>query len=117
MTIKRRLFFSNILMILVPVLLSVAVLVIGSLAVMRLVGFEDYDFQDGNRFGRAYQQMQTLAEKWSKGSGPEQVRADADQYYSQYADSNMVMMVFQNESLIYGSGSVSDASLIDMVVK
>lgn len=65
MTIKRRLFISNILMIVIPLILSLAVFFGGLYVLTTVTGIkDDRDIRDGRKFFDLHMEMRDMAREW-----------------------------------------------------
>ena len=70
MTIKRRLFISNILMIIIPILLSLTFALGVGLIFLGATNFDDgRSLKDDDSYFKAIQDMDTFGEQWAVGGG------------------------------------------------
>ncbi|MDL2218055.1 HAMP domain-containing histidine kinase [Christensenellaceae bacterium OttesenSCG-928-M15] len=101
MTIKRRLFLSNILMLVLPVIISFVSISIVGMFVMRF--FED-DMPAKLDIEQYYRAIERLDENVRK-EGVEGILARADQLEEELSKEGIALAIYQNEEEIYASKS------------
>lgn len=116
MRIKRRLFLSNILMIIIPVLLSLVVTIVVMFAV-RIEVDDDRGFVDAIRFRRAATQMQFLTNKWSEGSELEQIKLDIDTFAEEYGSDSIMLSIYRGLEPLYTSGRFPDSPIMEAALQ
>lgn len=113
MTIKRRLFLSNILMIVIPVLLS---MIMGAVVINVVVNIwdirKDRVFDAYEELDKAVSQVQRLSDQWASSNAPEKITDDVAAFGQQFSKGNITLAVFQNGEPLCASGEFSDEALI-----
>jgi len=100
MNIKRRLFLSNILMIVIPLVLSLAVFFGGLHFYALVAGLNEYQPSGGRRnrelyFMEALDEAKALAEKW-QNSQPAVMMEDAAKFNDKHADGRLSLTVYKD---------------------
>lgn len=114
MTIKRRLFISNILMIIIPVVLSFLVIgVIMTASLKLLSGSNEQNYQEQEISNRVYAQIATMANKWAAGATHLQVIEDLENFREQRQNDVLSLFVYENEEMFYSVGSDVDLTLLN----
>lgn len=110
MKIRRRLFISNMLMLVVPVILSVIMITtIGELL------FKKQTTSDAMVFRDSTDVVNRLASKWVQNIDIKQIKADVDSFNENHIYRNTTLSIYQGKTLIYPpSAPVIDASILDI---
>lgn len=119
MTIKRRLFISNIMMLVIPVILSIMIVWVMMLAMLGVFGMSVFDwFSDGEEFGRVTSKIQSLTDKWSHGANLDQITADVERLELRFGEvySSISLAVYQNGECLYTAGNFTDNPLLTVAV-
>lgn len=117
MTVKRRLFISNILMIVVPVILCVITGTVVMYAAMNILGLQNNrNFDSYPEFERAVAQVQRLAERWASDGGSDIIAEDVAAFGGQYSHRGITLLVFQNGEPLCASGDFTDKALLQTVL-
>ena len=100
MNIKRRLFLSNILMIVIPLVISLAVFFGGLHFYALVAGLYEDQPSEGRRnrelaFMEALDEIKTLAEKWQDAALPE-IAEDVANYNGRYSDIRLFLTVYKD---------------------
>jgi signal transduction histidine kinase len=102
MNIKRRLFVSNILMLVIPVATSLAIFFAGLHFFATLAGLEDRR-REGRPFMEAASQADELMDKWEKeGAGIAAMRDDARAFNGGSGEKGPVLLIFRDGEAISG---------------
>lgn len=117
MTIQRRLFISNNLMLVIPVLLSL-IMAGGIMQAFQLIT----DTQDKSHFRRneilfyeSVKQTDELADKWSKSNDLEQMKNDVKSFNEQQG-SNVMLSIYQGKELLYPFSSIKSSPILDTAI-
>lgn len=113
MTIKRRLFLSNILMLVIPVILSL--LTAGGM----LIAFSQPGIHDGlneKLFQKAIIDTNELIDKWSQSDDLAQMKADADIFNEQFSRSGVSLSIYQGKNLLYPSVPLISGPALDLAL-
>lgn len=102
MTVKRRLFISNIMMLVIPTLISLTVIGAMLSTVMNILGVQD---GDSDQFYRVTDQVRNYAEKWSQNSDIEQMKSGMDAIERDFGTENMFLTLYQNGERQYTAGN------------
>lgn len=104
MTIKRRLFISNILMIVVPVLLIVTMVSVMTYATINILGIQESK-RNNDLFYHSAIQVQTFAERWSQDKDLEQIKSDIDTFWGKYGYESAYLSLYQSGEQQYAVGN------------
>lgn len=118
MTIKRRLFISHILMIVVPVLLSLLVASFTFLLVWQYFWGVDEGAMSKNReFRSQYAAVESLVIKWSSDdTTTKKISSDMNKFYKTHYSDNIALMVYQGDKLVHSVGEVIDTDMKEAVL-
>lgn len=113
MTIKRRLFISNILMLIVPVMLTALAAGVFVLIYMNVSGAGDWNALTArNNFNQAVYQVNALSEKWTPATGRTEIRKDVDLFHKGIHSSAALYIYTGNEPL-FEDLSITDADMLE----
>lgn len=115
MTIKRRLFFSNILMIVVPVLLIMMIVSVMMYATMNILGIQE-SMKDNDQFYHSVVRVQEFAEEWLQNSDIEQIKLGIDTVWREYGYESAYLSLYQNGERQYTVGNYADNSFTEFVM-
>jgi len=108
-TIRRRLFISNILMLVIPILLSVMLVAVLILAIMGIFGI---NISSSEQFYHVVEIVQPLSEKWEEDNDIGQIKADMDALWTKYGKNGLSIAIYQDEERVYTAGPFEDSSLV-----
>ena len=102
MTIKRRLFISNILMILVPLVVSIAVFYGGLYVFTSVSGLRDENrFRGGRIFGAAVRSVDALAHAWAdEDIDLQRVQSDVAAFNERFERETPFLLAYRNGVLV-----------------
>ena len=117
MAIKRRLFVSNILMLVIPVILGI--FITGSILsiFMRVSGvrFEDW-FGPGEHFTEMSDRLRSFSENWPGGVSLEHIQSDMERMGKRISSEKdyryLSYAVFRDGAQVYAVGDFSDTPLL-----
>lgn len=113
MTIKHNLFISNILMLVIPVLLSILVVGVTLLIATGVSGVQgNRSFSDEEFFNQAVDQASTMAGEWPQNSDLVQMKADVKNFNEQYGGS-VSLSLYQGSKLLYPVLPLMDSPILD----
>ncbi len=114
MTVKRRLYISNILMIVIPVLLN---LIMGAVVIkttVSLLGIQNNrDFEFNANFSRAVAHVQRFSDNLAS---TESIAEYVNSFGSEYGEKGITLAVYQNGTLLQASGELADNTLVETVL-
>ncbi|WP_303871749.1 cell wall metabolism sensor histidine kinase WalK [Acetobacterium wieringae] len=117
MTIKQRLFFSNILMLVIPVFLGVLVV---SGIVLIFLGVTGYDFNrilfDDEYFKHAVEQTSNYGEELTTNGDLELIKKEVKNFNQRYKDFGLSLSVFVGKEEIYPLTASNKNQFIDIVL-
>ena len=115
MTIKRRLFISNILMLIVPVILSLIVVGIILHVFMSIAGIQVGKSSSGNTafFYSFVDKANTLANKWDENPQLEQIKEDIDEFNEKYSDNKVLLLIYRGSELVYPLTTPKSSPILD----
>ncbi|QQO09870.1 sensor histidine kinase [Breznakiella homolactica] len=117
MTIKRRLFFSNILMILIPIILSVLIAGTTVHILNGIFGFNDANKAEDSRvFYSSISYMRDHLKTWAEHGNTEQIAADMDRFSRRIRGTSVALSVYRGSELLYAVGDFREDPLIDTVL-
>ena len=98
MNIKRRLFISNILMVVIPLVLSLAVFWCGMYVVGSVTGLrERYNPSKPKEYAAALGEARKLAARWSReGTGDAGIRDEVAKFNAAHAKQRLRLLVYRN---------------------
>lgn len=110
MSIKRRLFISNFLMLIIPVILS---LIITSGTMFAFV--EIMDIYNGKYFGEKNEELfydsikktNMLVNKWSQNIDIEHIKADVNSFNEKHRNTKVSLSIYQDKELVYPSSPIT----------
>lgn len=109
MNIKKSLFISNILMIIIPVTLSAIVGLLFFLVFTGVINInKDKIDYDSDLFWKVTETADKTVSGWSKDSNLQAIEADIDRFNAKYNRENISLTLYEKDQLIYPSGSLSD---------
>jgi signal transduction histidine kinase len=117
MTIKRRLFVSNIMMIVIPVILGISITCAMQLALMKISGVNIDDlFDGGEHFSKMTERTRSFSEKWPHSVSLEQIQSDMERMCRKISkekdNSDISFAVFLNGERMYAAGNFTDTPLL-----
>ncbi|MDR1471643.1 MAG: HAMP domain-containing histidine kinase [Synergistaceae bacterium] len=103
MNIKRRLFISNILMIVIPLVVSLAVFYGGLHVFATLAGLRDDRRRGGNSFMEASERADTMAERWrEEGADIETMLFEARGFNAGFGGRGPVLVLYRGGEMVSG---------------
>jgi len=118
MTVKRRLYISNTLMIVIPFLLCVVTGGIVMNVAMSVMGIQNDRYSENSDYNRAVSEIQQLSGKWALDGQPNTITGDVAAFGEQYSQSGITLEVYQNGGRLCASGELPDdfpsLTLLDM---
>lgn len=98
MTIKKRLFISNLLMLVIPAILGL-IMVSGTMfAVMEIMGIHD---ENKKLFYDSVDKANMIVNNWSQSVDLEQMKADLNRFNEKNTDKNITLYIYENNELVY----------------
>ncbi|AVF22333.1 sensor histidine kinase YkoH [Paenibacillus larvae subsp. larvae] len=112
MSIKRRLFISNILMLVMPILLTILMSFCLLLIFMGITGIHDMrSLKYGNLFNSLIDEVDTLSVKWSQNNEIPTIRSDIDHFNNQYNAEGISLAIYKGKDQLYPQTAVSNSVL------
>lgn len=103
MTIKKRLFLSNILMLVMPIILTMLMFSCAVFILMGVTGIKDMRyFREGNVFYGAINEVDDLSENINLADF-QGMQYDIDKFNSNYNNFSIVLSVYEENTLLYPS--------------
>ena len=116
LTIKRRLFISNIMMLIIPILLSITVATVLVTAVMTIAGIKDTRALDErNKFVYTAIQVKSLAEEWAQMDF-EEIKSDIEYFSESSGNENMSLSIYMDGKQQYIVGVPLEDSFIESIL-
>lgn len=110
MTIKRRLFISNILMLIMPIILTLFISSFLLFIFMGVTGTRDMQsLRSGDLFYRVIGDVDSLAEKWLNNNDFSIISSDIDLFNKQHQLGGVTLSVFKESELLYPKTEVSNS--------
>lgn len=114
MTIRRRLFLSNILMIIIPILLSILMTAILTNLILDRVGIElGFPQESNNIFYRTAEQMKNLSKDW-ESADKEKIQADMDSFDLEKNGNAVSIALYEGNKELYQVGNFTTSPLISL---
>lgn len=101
MTIKRRLFISNILMVGLPILLTTILVVLITAIFISITGIDLQSFSRGDIFYSAVDEAESISKDWTSDAVDSKVRASIDEFNKKYQTEGISIIVYQGNQYIY----------------
>lgn len=118
MNIKRRLFISNFLMLVVPVILSF-IITSGSMFIfMELTGINNGRHLGNNEelFYNSMKRTSILVNKWSESTDLEQMKSDIRGFNEKLKNTKVSLSIYQGKELVYPSTPSANDLILDTVL-
>lgn len=112
MTIKRRLFISNILMLVIPIIVSVIAITIIVNTFMNMLGIKEN--KGYGSFYRAVINVQMKKEKWERSDNIREIKADIDSL--EIDNSSVSIALYKNGVLEYNTNKIVNNAFIDKIL-
>lgn len=110
MTIKKRLFISNLLMLVIPAILGL-IMVGGTIfGVMEIMGEHD---PNEKFFYESMDKINKITNKWSDNINLDQMKVDIDKFNEKNKNKNIALSVYEEKELLYPSSTGEDTSILD----
>ena len=121
MTIKRRLFISNIMMLVIPVVLGVAVFCVILLTLMGFFNINFFDlFGESDDIKNMIEQVRSYSVEWSRGVSEEHMQADMDilnnMLMTDQKYENMSIAVYRGGVQLHTAGFFYDTPLLPLAL-
>lgn len=110
LTIKRRLFISNLLMLVIPAILGFIMVGITMFAVMEITGIHD---ENEKFFYDSIDKTNMLVRNWSQTSDFEQMKADLNKINEKNKDKNITLYIYNSRELVYPSSTITSTPILD----
>ena len=98
MTIKKRLFISNFLMIVIPAILGLIMVGGTMFAVMEIMGTHD---QNEKSFYDSKQKTDRLMHDWSKSANLDKMKVDLNSFNEKHRDKKILLFIYEGKKLVY----------------
>lgn len=117
MSIKKYLFFSNILMLIIPVWFTVVIIFVMARAFINISDFNGGYIAEIDDFNDVVEDIQELVDEWRYYSNIDIHRIKADiKDYEKYFQDNLVLAIYQNRYLIHTVGMFEESPIIDLAL-
>ncbi len=110
MKIKKRLFISNLLMLVIPLILGLITVGITVFSVMEIMG--DHD-ENKKVFYDSIDKTNKIVQKWSQGSEIEQMKFDINRFNEKTKDKNISLYIYKDGELVYPSSTIISMPILD----
>ncbi|WP_315071516.1 HAMP domain-containing sensor histidine kinase [uncultured Clostridium sp.] len=110
MTIKKRLFISNLLMLVIPAILSLIMVGGTILGVMEIMGEHD---PNEKFFYESMDKINKITNKWSENMNLDQMKTDIDKFNEKNKDNNISLSIYEGQELLYPSSTLEDTSILN----
>lgn len=116
MNIKKSLFISNILMVIIPITLGALVGLLFLLVFTGVINLnKDKIDNDSDLFWKVTEMTNKTFNDWSKDSNLQSIEADIDLFNSKYHAENISLTLYEKDQLIYPSDSMSESQSKQLV--
>ena len=110
MTIKKRLFISNLLMIVIPAILGLVMVEITMFAVIEIMGTHD---QNEKFFYDSIQETNMLVHNWSQSNDLEQMKMNLNSFNEKHRDKNISLFIYEGKKLVYPLSTITSTPILD----
>jgi len=102
LTIKRRLYMSNILMLIMPLIITILIAICSALVLLGLMGTHNFNSLRGENFSQeAMDQVNVLADSLPVQADMEFIRSSVDSFNKQYGSDSISLSVYKDNKLLY----------------
>lgn len=102
MSVKKRLFISNILMLVMPVVMTLLMSACLLLIYFGVTGVRDFhSLKHGDRFYNRIDIAETMVRGWSSGADDEEIRAGLERFNVQYENRGLFLYAYRDGKLLY----------------
>jgi len=118
LNIKRRLFISNFLMLVIPVILSL-VITCGTIIAFGEITESNNGkhLGDNNKlFYDSIERTNKLVNKWSESSDLEQIKADINYFNEKLKNTKVSLYIYEGKELVYPTASSASIPFLDTVL-
>ena len=106
MNIKKRLFVSNILMLIIPIILSIIITTIMYFVITGVIRINSSFNYDSASFGRVVEDTDKTFTAWSKYSNFQIIKMDIYNFNSKNKSKNISLSLYEKNHIIYPISSV-----------
>jgi len=110
LTIKKRLFISNLLMLVIPAILGLVMVVGTMFTVMEIMGTHD---QNEKLFYNSIEKTNMFVHNWSQSIDLEQMKVDLNSFNEKHRDKNISLFIYEGKELVYPSSSIISTPILD----
>ncbi|MHA7962501.1 sensor histidine kinase [Paenibacillus sp. CAU 1782] len=102
MSVKRRLYLSNFLMLVLPIVLMIAAGVCFILIYVGITGFRDAPpFKHGDIMMKRMEKVKSLAASWGTGENRDVMKADIDAFNRDNEGLGLTLSLYDGQTLVY----------------
>ncbi|WP_298836757.1 sensor histidine kinase [Clostridium sp.] len=113
MTIKKRLFISNFLMIVIPAIIGLIMVGGTMFAVMEIMGTHD---QNEKSFYDSKQKTDMLIHNWSRSININQMKVDLDSFNEKHRDKKISLFIYEGKKLVYPLSTIKSTPIWDAAI-
>ncbi len=116
MTIKRRLFISNVLMILIPLLVGLAAAFGADYFLSSLNSLGGIEAAQGIKFPRAMSRARSLIEHWKPKQDIAQMLEDVKSFNESYSEGDPLLVIYKNGKAVSPQVDTDIGSVLDFAI-
>lgn len=113
MTIKRSLFISNLLMLLIPIILGIIIVGVAVLGVMKIIGNND---DNREVFYDSVHKTNNIVHKWSQSNDFEQMKIDINNFNEKCKDDNITLYLYKDKKMVYPLSDIVSSPGLDIAL-
>ncbi|KZL91724.1 sensor histidine kinase [Clostridium magnum] len=116
MNIKRRLFISNFLMLVIPVILSLIItsgIMFGAIEIMDFYNGKYFGEKNDKLFYDSIKKTNGLVDRWSQSIDIELMKADVNSFNEKHKSTKISLSIYQEKKLVYPSSPITSNSVVD----
>lgn len=115
MTLKRKVFISNILTLVIPLAFTASATLIIIMLYMNIAGIPNTDtLFEGNFFNRSVYETNELSKKWTPETKLTEIKKDVDAFNSRYKRKEVILYVYSGEKPLFeGENREIDAAIYE----
>ena len=110
MTIKKRLYISNLLMLVVPIILGLLMVGCTMLGVMEIMGIHD---ENKKLFYDSIEKTNKFVHNWSQSIDIEQMKVDTNRFNEKNREKNISLFIYESNKLVDTSSVIVSTPILD----
>lgn len=110
LTIKKSLYISNLLMLIIPMILGILMVGITVFGAIKVMGGDD---ENQDAFFHAMDKTKKIVHKWSKDNDFEQIKIDINNFNEKHKEKNISLNIYEGKQLVYPLSYITSTPFMD----